>query len=85
MKRSVETRRAFKGDGRFFGILLAMILLNGCAGLWAGAGAATALTGYEAYNKKELNKIEQRHKQGTNSERDYGTQKDAIEDRSLVY
>lgn len=58
---------------------------SGCAGLWAGAGAAGATAGYEAHNKRELNKLEDAYQRGEINQEEYGTRKDEIEDRSLVY
>lgn len=68
-------------------VLLGLILLSqtGCAALWAGAGAAGAATAYEAKNKHDLNELEKAKDNGTITNQEYGTRKDTIEDRSLVY
>jgi len=65
-----------------FGIALVQ---SGCAAMWAGAGAAGAATGYEAYNKRELKKLEGQRDRGEISEDEFGRRKDAVEDRSVVY
>jgi hypothetical protein len=65
--------------------LLAAVGTTGCAAMWAGAGAAGATGVYEARNKSELDRLESDRQSGRISEREYGTRKDAIEDRSLVY
>jgi len=67
------------------GVLLAAATQVGCAAMWAGAGAAGAATAYEAKNKHDLNKLDDQRARGEVSEQDYGTRKDTIEDRSLVY
>ena len=67
------------------GLMAAGIVSSGCAAMWAGAGAAGATTAYEAKNKHDLDKLEERHNQGNIGDQEYGTRKDAIEDRSIIY
>ena len=68
-------------------VMLGVLVMatSGCAAMWAGAGAAGAATAYEAKNKHDLNKLEDQHDSGQIGDQDYGTRKDAIEDRSVVY
>jgi hypothetical protein len=67
------------------GLMIAALTQAGCAAMWAGAGAAGAAGAYEAKNKHDLDKLEEQRARGDVSPQDYGTRKDAIEDRSLVY
>ena len=57
----------------------------GCAPLLVGAGAAGTAGAYEAHNKHELDELDKQKSEGTISDQDYGTRKDAIKDQSLIY
>lgn len=65
--------------------LTAFAAITGCAALWAGAGAAGAATAYEAHNKRELDQLNNELESGRMSTDEYGTRRDEVEDRSLVY
>jgi hypothetical protein len=58
---------------------------TGCAGMWAGAGAAGAATAYEAHSKYELDQLNRDYESGKMSQAEYEARKKQIEKGSVIY
>lgn len=67
------------------GLLILALTQYGCSAMWAGAGAAGTAAVYETGHKHDLEELDEAYQRGEIDRDEYLRQKDAIEDRSIVY